>query len=30
LGSITVERLKDVCEELGLTLDVEGRYPLKD
>jgi len=30
LGSITVEKLKDVCEELGLTLDVEGRYPLKD
>ncbi len=30
LGSISVERLKDVCEELGLTLDVEGRYPLKD
>jgi len=30
LGSITVEKLKDVCEELGLTLDVESRYPLKD
>ena len=30
LGSITVEGLKAVCEELGLTLDVEGRYPLKD
>ena len=30
LGSITVEKLKDICEELGLTLDVEGRYPLKD
>jgi len=30
LGSISVERLRDVCEELGLTLDVEGRYPLKD
>jgi len=30
LGSITIERLKAVCEELGLTLDVEGRYPLKD
>jgi len=30
LGSITIERLKAICEELGLTLDVEGRYPLKD
>ena len=30
LGSIPAERLKGICEELGLTLDIEGRYPLKD
>jgi len=30
LGSITIERLKEVCEELDLTLDIESRYPLKD
>ena len=30
LGSIPAERLKGICEELDLTLDIEGRYPLKD
>ena len=30
LGSISAERLEGICEELGLTLDIEGRYPLKD
>jgi len=30
LGSITIERLKEVCEEFDLTLDIESRYPLED
>lgn len=30
IGSITIERLREVCEELDLTLDIESRDPLKD
>ncbi|RLF99340.1 MAG: threonylcarbamoyl-AMP synthase [Thaumarchaeota archaeon] len=30
LGSVTIEKLKEICEELDLTLDIESCNPLKD